>query len=79
MWMRLKQWAPRVADSIGGIYINGKKPVVDVEDGIDNTTSGPAVVFTVDPHASGQGGFHDRPAHHGGARRWWMASRRPLR
>src|SRR5437870_8543892 len=45
----LKQWAPRVADTIGGIYINQKKPVVDVADGIEATTSGPAVGFTVAP------------------------------
>jgi multidrug efflux pump subunit AcrB len=53
----LKQWAPRVADSIGGIYINNKKPVVDVEDGIDNSTSGPAVIFTVDPMRAAKAGF----------------------
>ena len=28
-----------------GSTINDKKPVVDIEDGIENTTSGPAVVF----------------------------------
>jgi multidrug efflux pump subunit AcrB len=30
---------------------------VDVEDGIDNTTSGPAVVFTVNPAAAAKAGF----------------------
>jgi multidrug efflux pump subunit AcrB len=53
----LTQWAPRVADTIGGIYINNKKPIVDVEDGIDNSTSGPAVVFTVDPVRAAKAGF----------------------
>ena len=53
----LKQWAPRVADTIGGIYIKQKKPVVDVDDGIDSTTSGPAVVFTVDPVRAAKAGF----------------------
>ncbi|PYU25319.1 MAG: AcrB/AcrD/AcrF family protein [Acidobacteria bacterium] len=53
----LKQWAPRVADTIGGIYINQKKPVVDVADGIEATTSGPAVVFTVDPVRAAKAGF----------------------
>ena len=61
----LATWAPRVADALGRIYINGKKPVVDIEDGIDNTTSGPAVVFTVNPDGGGEGGLHDRSAHHG--------------
>jgi len=50
-------WAPRVADSLGRVQINYKKPVVDVEDGIDNTTSGPAVVFNVNPAAAAKAGF----------------------
>ena len=49
--------APRVADALGRVYVNGKKPVVDIEDGIDNTTSGPAVVFTIDPLAAAKAGF----------------------
>src|SRR4029077_8136473 len=49
--------APRVADALGRIQINYKKPVVDSEDGIDNTTSGPAVVFTVNPGAAAKAGF----------------------
>ena len=60
----LKQWAPRVGDTLEGIYINNKKPVVDVDNGIDSSTSGPAVVFTVDPVTSGEGGLHNRPARH---------------
>src|SRR5580700_1071043 len=54
---QLTVWAPRVADAMGRIQINYKKPVVDVEDGIDNTTSGPAVVFTVNPAAAAKAGF----------------------
>jgi multidrug efflux pump subunit AcrB len=53
----LKQWAPRVADTIGGIYISQKKPVVDVEDGIENSTSGPEIVFNVDPGRAAKAGF----------------------
>jgi multidrug efflux pump subunit AcrB len=49
--------APRVADALGRIYINNRKPIVDIEDGIDNTTSGPAVVFTINPLAAAKGGF----------------------
>ena len=47
----------RVADALGRIQINYKKPVVDIEDGIENTTSGPAVVFTVNPAAAAKAGF----------------------
>ncbi len=53
----LTTWAPRVADAMGRIQINYKKPVVDIEDGIDNTTSGPAVVFTINPTAAAKAGF----------------------
>ena len=57
MRIMLATWAPRVADALGRIHINYKKPVVDIEDGIDNTTSGPAVVFTVNPAAAAKAGF----------------------
>jgi multidrug efflux pump subunit AcrB len=53
----LATWAPRVADAMGRIQINYKKPIVDIEDGIDNTTSGPAVVFTINPVAAAKAGF----------------------
>lgn len=53
----LKQWAPRVGDTLEGIYIKNKKPIVDVDNGIDSSTSGPAVIFTVDPARSAKGGF----------------------
>ena len=49
--------APRVADAIGRVYVNNKKPVVDIADGIENTTSGPAVVFTINPVAAAKAGF----------------------
>jgi CzcA family heavy metal efflux pump len=48
----LNTWAPRVADSIGKI-----PGVVDVLNGIDNTISGPAMVFHVDPAVTGRAGF----------------------
>ncbi len=48
----LKHWAPVVASAIK------KAPgVVDVEDGIDNTTSGTAVTFNVDPMVTARAGF----------------------
>jgi multidrug efflux pump subunit AcrB len=53
----LGTWAPRVADALGRIYVNNKKPVVDIEDGIENSTSGPAVVFTVNPQTAAKAGF----------------------
>src|SRR5215467_13458096 len=43
----LKDWAPQVADALEKVDIGGKKPIVDIENGIENTTSGPAVVFNV--------------------------------
>ena len=48
----LEEWAPKVADSIGKIH-----GVVDVLNGIDNTISGPAVVFQVDPSVAARAGF----------------------
>src|SRR6185369_16593242 len=45
----LKDWAPQVADALMNVKIGGKTPIVDVENGIENTTSGPAIVFTVNP------------------------------
>jgi len=53
----LQTWAPRVADAMGRIYVNNKQPVVDIEDGIDNTMSGPAVQFTVNPETAAKAGF----------------------
>ena len=53
----LLTWAPKVADALDRIQINYKKPVVDIEDGIENTTSGPAVVFTINTAAAARAGF----------------------
>jgi len=49
---QLEEWAPKVADSIG--KIDG---VVDILNGIDNTISGPAVTFQVDPSVAARAGF----------------------
>ncbi len=49
---QLEEWAPKVADAIG--KIDG---VVDILNGIDNTISGPAVVFQVDPSVAARAGF----------------------
>ena len=48
----LSNIAPRVADAIGKI-----PGVVSVEDGIENTISGPATNFQVDPTVAGRMGF----------------------
>jgi multidrug efflux pump subunit AcrB len=49
---QLSAWAPKVAEAIQKI-----KGVVDVLDGIDNTISGPAVTFQVDPSVAARAGF----------------------
>ncbi len=48
----LYQLGPRVADAIGKV-----KGVVDVENGVDNTISGPATNFQVDPMLAARMGF----------------------
>ena len=48
----IEEWAPKVADAIK--KING---VVDVLNGIDNTISGPAALFQVDPTVVARAGF----------------------
>jgi len=53
----LSTWAPQVADALGKVKIGGKTPIVDVEDGIEKTTSGPAVRFTVNTDAADRAGF----------------------
>jgi multidrug efflux pump subunit AcrB len=53
----LATYAPKVADAIGRVQVNYTKPVVDIEDGIDNTTSGPAVVFNVNTQTAAKAGF----------------------
>ena len=53
----LNLWAPRVADAIGKVQLRGKKPVVDILNGVDNATSGPALVYQVNPHTAARSGF----------------------
>src|SRR5262249_7636091 len=53
----LTTWAPQVAEALGKVKVGNRTPVVDIEDGIENTTSGPAVRFTVDPEAADRAGF----------------------
>jgi len=53
----LNQRGPQVADAISKIQIGNKKPVVDLKNGIDNTISGPAVVFQVNPQTAARSGF----------------------
>jgi len=48
----LGQWAPKVGDAIGKI-----PGVVDVLNGVDNTISGPAVTFQIDPLVAARAGF----------------------
>jgi multidrug efflux pump subunit AcrB len=48
----LANWAPKVADSITKL-----KGVVDVLNGIDNTISGPAFMFQVNPAVASRAGF----------------------
>ncbi|MBZ5724804.1 MAG: efflux RND transporter permease subunit [Acidobacteriia bacterium] len=48
----LREWAPRVAGAIRQI-----KGVVDVLDGIEDTISGPATTFQVDPVVAARSGF----------------------
>jgi len=48
----LRHWAPVVASTIKKV-----PGIVDVEDGIENTTSGTAVTFNVDPVVTGRAGF----------------------
>ncbi|HYR86936.1 MAG TPA: efflux RND transporter permease subunit [Terriglobia bacterium] len=53
----LDTWAPQVAAALDKIMINNQNAVVDVANGIDNHTSGPAVVFTVNPDTAARTGF----------------------
>jgi len=48
----LQTWAPKIAGSIGKIH-----GVVDVLDGIENTISGPAVTFQINPAVAARAGF----------------------
>jgi len=53
----LQETAPRVADAIAQIQIGDKHPVVDILDGIENSTSGPAVTYQINPTVAARGGF----------------------
>jgi len=54
----LNDTAPRVADALDKIKIGGKAhPVVDVLNGIENTISGPAVTYQVNPAIAARAGF----------------------
>ncbi len=53
----LDSWAPKVADALGKIQVNGKYPVVDIDNGIDSTTSGPAIVYHVNKAKAANAGF----------------------
>ena len=53
----LNETAPRVAEAIQKIQIRGSHPVVDVLDGVENTISGPAVTFQVNPTVAARAGF----------------------
>ena len=48
----LREWAPKLADEI-----KKTKGIVDVLNGIDNTISGPAMTFKVDPISAARAGF----------------------
>jgi multidrug efflux pump subunit AcrB len=48
----LEEWGPKVADAIHKI-----PGVVDILNGIDNTISGPAVTFQIDPSVAVRAGF----------------------
>jgi CzcA family heavy metal efflux pump len=48
----LESWAPKVANAIGKV-----PGVVDVLDGIENTISGPATTFQINPSVAARAGF----------------------
>src|ERR1700676_5428438 len=48
--------APQVADAIGKIQSGKAHPVVDILNGIENTTSGPAVTYQVNPAVAARAG-----------------------
>ncbi len=53
----LRNWAPKVADAIQKV-----PGVVDVENGIENAISGPALTFNVDPVVAARSGFTPQEA-----------------
>jgi len=50
----LREWAPKVGDALNE---KKKEGIVDVLNGIENTISGPATVFQVDPTKAARAGF----------------------
>lgn len=53
----LDSWAPNVAKAIGNIEVGGAHPIVDIDDGIASTTSGPALFYRVNTAVAGEAGF----------------------
>jgi multidrug efflux pump subunit AcrB len=53
----LSTWAPQVAEALEKTKVGTATPIVDVANGIEKTTSGPAVRFTVNPDAADRAGF----------------------
>ncbi len=53
----LDDWAPQVADAIAMIEVGGRHPVVDIDNGIESTTSGPAVSYQVNMAKAPHVGF----------------------
>ncbi len=54
----LNETAPRLADALDKIKIGGNShPVVDVLNGVENTISGPAVTYQVNPTVAARAGF----------------------
>src|SRR6266705_847138 len=54
----LNETAPRLADALDKIKIGGDShPVVDVLNGVENTISGPAVTYQVNPTVAARAGF----------------------
>jgi CzcA family heavy metal efflux pump len=49
---QLSAWAPKIADAISKV-----QGIVDLRNGIENTISGPATMFTVDPLVAARSGF----------------------
>ena len=56
----LQAQAPRVADAISKV-----KGVVDLKNGIENTISGPATQFNVNPTVAAKGRLYRRRSFHG--------------
>jgi len=53
----LDHYAPVVADTIGKLHDSNGNGVVDIKDGIEDATSGPAILFQVDPATAARAGF----------------------